>query len=41
LIHKPICAMCSRRLSPRHPMNRIDELLPFAYLPAQAEKAVA
>jgi transposase len=25
----------------RHPMSRIDELLPFAYLPAQAEKAAA
>jgi len=25
----------------RHPMSRIDELLPFAYLPPQAEKAVA
>ena len=25
----------------RHPMSRIDELLPFAYRPAQAEKAVA
>jgi hypothetical protein len=23
----------------RHPMSRIDELQPFAYLPAQAEKA--
>jgi hypothetical protein len=25
----------------RHPMSRIDELLPFAYMPAQAEKAAA
>jgi transposase len=25
----------------RHPMSRIDELLPFAYRPAQAENAVA
>ena len=25
----------------RHPMSRIDELLPFAYRPAQVEKAVA
>jgi transposase len=25
----------------RHPMRRIEELLPFAYLPMQAEKAVA
>jgi len=25
----------------RHPMSRIDELLPFAYLTAQAEKAAA
>jgi hypothetical protein len=25
----------------RHPMSRLDELLPFAYLPPQAEKAVA
>ena len=25
----------------RHPMSRIDELLPFAYRPMQAEKAAA
>ena len=25
----------------RHPMSRIDELLPSAYLPAQVENAVA
>jgi transposase len=25
----------------RHPMSRIDELLPFAYRPAQEEKAAA
>lgn len=25
----------------RHPMSRIDELLPFVYIPPQAEKAVA
>ena len=24
-----------------HPMSRIDELLPFAYRPAQAENAAA
>jgi len=25
----------------RHPMSRIDELLPFAYRPAQAENEAA
>jgi hypothetical protein len=25
----------------RHPMSRIHELLPFAYLPTQAQKAAA
>jgi|SRR5229473_7657634 hypothetical protein len=25
----------------RHPMSRIDELLPFAYLPAQVENAAS
>jgi hypothetical protein len=29
------------RIVARHPMSRIDELLPFAYLPAQAEKTAA
>ena len=29
------------RIVARHPMSRIDELLPFAYRPAQAENAVA
>jgi transposase len=29
------------RIVARHPMSRIDELLPFAHRPAQAEKAVA
>jgi hypothetical protein len=29
------------RIVARHPMSRIDELLPYAYLPAQAEKTAA
>jgi hypothetical protein len=29
------------KIDARRPMNRIDELLPFAYLPAQAENAAA
>ncbi len=29
------------RIVARHPMSRIDELLPFAYLSAQAEKTAA
>ena len=29
------------RIVARHPMSRIDELLPFAYRQAQAENAAA
>jgi len=29
------------RIVDRHPMSRLDELLPFAYVKPEAEKAVA